>query len=103
MGLDSVPQAMVSHRRLLSRAVTPAGGSFIVLMEPDKAQRRVPEMIKGLTTGRQRVRSGKTRAGGAVIKVRRESSRCPAPDRNRTELPHGGREKAALFRSHRER
>lgn len=51
MGLDSMPQAMVSHRRLLSRAVTPAEGSFIVLMEPDKAQRRVTEMIKGLTTG----------------------------------------------------
>ena len=28
-----------------------AGRSFIILMEPDKAQRRVTEMIKGLGTG----------------------------------------------------
>lgn len=31
--------------------VTQARGSFIVLMEPDKAQKRVTEMIKGLATG----------------------------------------------------
>lgn len=31
--------------------VTQARRSFIVLMEPDKAQRRVTEMIKGLATG----------------------------------------------------
>lgn len=31
--------------------MTQAGGSFIILMEPDKAQKRVTEMIKGLATG----------------------------------------------------
>lgn len=44
-------QARVSQRRLLSTGVTGARGSFAILMEPDEAQWKVTELIKGLTTG----------------------------------------------------
>lgn len=69
-GLDWTPWAMASHRRLLNLGVTQAGQSFVVFMEPEKAQRRVTEMIKGLATGHgerrksEEERSGKTMAGG---------------------------------------
>lgn len=49
--MDSMLQARVSQRRLLSTGVTGARGSFAILMEPDEAQWKVTELIKGLTTG----------------------------------------------------
>lgn len=51
VGMGLMLWATVSHRRLLSMAATRAGRGSTVLMEPDKAQRTVTEMIKGLARG----------------------------------------------------
>lgn len=51
VGMDLMLWAAVSHRRRLSMAATQAGRGSTVLMEPDKAQRTVTEMIKGLARG----------------------------------------------------
>lgn len=49
--MDSTLQARVSQKHRLSTGVRGARGSFAILMEPDEAQWKVTELIKGLTAG----------------------------------------------------
>lgn len=56
--------------------MTGASGSLAILMEPDEAQWKVTELIKGATTGlwrEQESEDWKTKTGGALIKVIRGS------------------------------
>ena len=79
----------------------------MVLMEPDEAQRRVTEMIKGLTQacgGRQRSEEWKDDSRGSLDQSQAEeymaSWRWPEMG---MELPREDKENDTVFSSHRKR
>lgn len=107
VGLDWTPQAAVSHPRLLSMGATQAGSSSVVLMEPDKAQRTVTEMIKGWQQacgGRQKTEEWKDGGQGSLDQSQAEGhpASCCRTETG-MELPHEVKGNGALFNSHQER